>query len=125
VIGDQRYEFTDLYCVTIGGAMGASSVGGDPSVRIDVPPEDWETSAQEWDDPSVSLSSDEPYVQWIAGGDIVTQLPKYQPGSSQVDGFRSDGYHATGTATFVDVANPTAELTPVTGTFDVTCPRPQ
>jgi hypothetical protein len=125
IIGDERYEFEDLYCVSIGGAMGASSIGNvDPDVRIDLPPEDWETSAQEWEPPSVSLSIDDPYTQWIAGGDLVIQLPKYKPGTSQVDGFTTDGYHATGTATFVDIAIPTEELTPVTGSFEVTCPRP-
>jgi len=71
--------------------------------------------------PTVSI--DDPYVQWIAGGDIVTQLPKYQTGMSQVDTFTTDGYRASGSATFVDIANPTGDLTPVTGTFEVSCPK--
>lgn len=46
-IGDERYEFTDLYCVNMFGAFSATSVGGDPQVSISLPPEDWETSDEE------------------------------------------------------------------------------
>jgi hypothetical protein len=125
VVGDQRFEFDGLYCVNIGGAMAALSVGVIPSVDIEVPPEDWATSTtQDWDPPSISIDIDEPDMQLVAGGDFLSSLPKFQPGMSQVDDFSTDGYHATGTATFVDIADFTADLVPVAGTFEVTCPRP-
>jgi hypothetical protein len=56
------------------------------------------------------VSIEDPYTQYIAGGDLVIQP--------------TDRYHATGTATFVDIAIPTGDLAPVTGSFEVTCPRP-
>jgi hypothetical protein len=37
IIGDERYEFDGLRCVTMGGALGAASMGGDPSVNISLP----------------------------------------------------------------------------------------
>ncbi len=124
VIGDQRYEFSGLYCVTMGGALGASSVGGDPSVNIDLPPEDWETSSEGWDPPGVRVSIDDPYAKFSADQQAGEYQPKIKPGMSQVDSYTSDGYQASGTATFVDVFDFTADPVPVKGTFEVSCPRP-
>jgi len=127
-IGDQRYEFGNLYCVTLGGAMGAVSVGGEPTVDIDLPPMDWQTSGEDWDAPGVEV--DEGDLSWIADlGD--TGLIRIEPGLSQVDSFNSDGYHATGTATFMEATAWNAVQLgiseeapePVQGTFEVTCPR--
>lgn len=125
-IGDDSYEFTDLYCVSMGGAMGATSVGGDPQVNIDLPPLDWETSDEGWDPPSIRVSGDDPYFDMQAGGETVAADERVEPGSSQVDSFESDGYHATGTATFID-ANAvmvSEDPEPITGTFEVNCARP-
>jgi len=127
-IGDQRYEFSNLYCVTLGGAMGAVSVGGEPTVDIDLPPMDWETSAEDWDPPGVEVDvGDE---NWIADADD-TGLIQIEPGLSQVDSFESDGYHATGRATFMEASAwngvqmglSDEAPDPVQGTFEVTCPR--
>lgn len=124
VIGDQRYEFADLYCVTMGGALGAVTLAADPSVDINLPPEGWETSGDDWDPPSVQLSGDEPYFDFHAGGETVELMGSIEEGASQVDSYESDGFHATGTATFADLANVSDVPAPLTGTFEVTCPRP-
>lgn len=125
-IGDDRYEFTDLYCVSMGGAMGATSVGGDPQVNIDLPPLDWETSDEGWDAPSIRVSGDDPYFDMQAGGETMAADERVEPGSTQVDSFVSDGYHASGEATFIDATAVmvSEDPQPVTGTFEVTCARP-
>ena len=118
VIGDERYEFADLYCVTIAGALGAESLGGNPQVNIDLPPQDWETSGSDWDPPSIRVQVDDPEHDYKAGGNY-TGL---SPDQSQVTSFDSDGRHATGTATFFDDVSH-ADPSSVTGTFEVTCPN--
>ncbi len=125
IIDGQRYEFANLYCVNIGGAMSAASVGGDPKVDFGIPPEDWETSTtQDWDPPSIRLQVDEPRTDYRAGGDVLDLLPDFQPGMSQVDSFTTDGYRASGSATFVEISDFGADLVPISGTFEVSCPRP-
>lgn len=127
-IGGERYEFADLFCVTIGGAIGAQSVGGDPRVDIDLPPMDWETSGEDWDPPSVRVIV-EGVGTWIANP-VHTALSGIEPGLSQVDSYSSDRFHATGTATFMDANGWQAAQMglqdeppdPVAGTFEVTCP---
>lgn len=125
-IGDQTFEFGNLYCVTLGGALGAVSVGGDPKVDISIPPENWESSGEDWPPPSVQVSSDEPYFTYDADAELSDQMTNVEPGQSQVDSFSTDGYHASGTATFfdafADVSGTPQE--PISGTFEVTCPRP-
>ncbi len=124
VIGDQRYEFSGLYCVTMGGALGAKSVGGDPTVSIDLPPQDWETSAEGWDPPAVVVSIDDPYAKYSADPQAAEYLTNIKPGMSQVDSFTTDGYQASGAASFVDVADFSSGPVSITGTFEVSCPRP-
>jgi hypothetical protein len=125
-VGDDRYEFSDLYCVSMGGAMGATSVGGDPQLNIDLPPLDWETSDEGWDAPSIRISGDDPYFDMQAGGDTMAADERVEPGSSQVDSFDSDGYRASGEATFIDATAVmvSEDPEPITGTFEVTCARP-
>ncbi len=124
-IGDRRYEFGDLYCVTLGGALSAASTGSDPSVDIKVPPEDWESSGQGWDPPSVWVSGDDGPLD-LRAGDEVVRYDRRLDGLSQVDSFATDGYHATGSATFVDFQafGLGGEAETISGTFEVTCPRP-
>lgn len=123
-VGDTTYEFENLYCVTIGGALGASSVGGDPTVDISLPPEGWETSGEDWSPPSVRVQGDDPYFDYMAGGDVAMADDRLA-GRSQVDSFSSDGYHATGEATFIDQQAFMLDATTegMTGTFEVTCPK--
>jgi hypothetical protein len=123
VIGGQSYEFADLYCVTLAGALGAESLGGDPKIDISLPPEGWETSGDEWDPPSVRIQGDDPYMDLVAGNPADNRITEEQ---SRVDSFSSDGHHATGTATFYDQAAAVdADQPPpsVSGTFEVTCPN--
>jgi hypothetical protein len=124
VIGDDRFEFSDLYCVTMGGALGALSLSSDPSVDISLPPADWESSGEDWEAPSVIVRGDEPYFDWHAGGETVGQMSNIGPGVSQVDSYETDGYHATGSATFVSLVQHSDEPEGIPGTFEVTCPRP-
>jgi hypothetical protein len=127
-VGDERYEFGNLYCVTIGGAIGAVSTGGDPRVDIDLPPPDWETSGDDWDPPSVKVTVRD-VGTWIANPED-TALPNIEPGLSQVDSFSSDRFHATGTATFMEARGwqrvgmglADEPPDPISGTFEVTCP---
>jgi len=122
-VGDQRYEFSNLYCVTVFGVVAAQSVGGDPKVHIDVPPADWETSGEEWDPPSIRISGDDPYLDLRAGDEVVRNGARVGPGQSQVDSFTTEGRHVSGTATFLDyrafTTNQNADS--VSGTFEVTC----
>ncbi len=124
-IDGTRYEFTDLYCVTIAGAMGVQSIKGNPKVNIDLPPLGWETSGAGWDPPSVSVSSDEPSFTLVAGAETIGYIANLKAEDSRVDSYDTDGYCATGTATFID-ANValTQAAEPLKGTFEVTCPRP-
>jgi hypothetical protein len=117
-IDGQRYEWTDLYCVTLGGAMGVASIDDDPSVNIDIPPEGWETSGEGWEPPSVTVRGDEPYFNYVAGDETITGG---NPGV-KVDSVTTDGFRATGSATFLDLDSPDAQT--LTGTFEVTCPKP-
>lgn len=120
VIGDQTYTFENLYCVTLAGALGASSVGGDPTVDISLPPENWQSAGGEWEDPSVRVQSDEPYFDYQAGGSVDDRIT---PEMSQVTSFSSDGKHASGEANFIDEAKFMLDQSSpsVSGTFEVTC----
>jgi hypothetical protein len=97
-------------------------------VNIDLPPMDWQTSGDDWDPPSVKVSSDE--ERWSADPED-TALPNLVPGLSQVDSFSSDGFRATGTATFMDVRGwqrvgmglEDEPPDPIAGTFEVACPE--
>ena len=122
-IGDETYEFSNLYCVTMGGALGAQTIGAGLGVHIDLPPMDWETSTDGWDPPSVSVDGDDPYLDLRAGGDFIQYDNRLDPSMSQVESFDSDGHHATGTATFIDynALTVSGEITPMAGSFEVTC----
>jgi hypothetical protein len=123
IIGGERYEFTDLYCVTMGGALGAVSVGGDPKVDIDIPPRDWETSGEDWGPPTIRVSGNEPYFDFRAGDEMFESDDRVGEGMSKVDSFTTDGVRATGTATFIDTnaVMLNQEPDPIEGTFEVTC----
>jgi hypothetical protein len=124
VIGDERYEFEGLYCVTMFGALSAASVGDvDPKVNIQIPPDGWETSGDEWDPPSVHVASDEPYFRMEANAGLVDELSPIYAGS-QVDSFTTDGYRASGTGLFLDSYDFTPDQELVAGRFEVSCPRP-
>lgn len=126
----ERHEFETVICTTLFGFVGAASTGVNPewSVTVDIPPEDWES--QDMDGPAIKLSG--PDTTWIADP-TNTALPGIaeHPGLSQVDSFTTDGYAASGTATFMDAmawqsamfGGDGAPPEPSSGTFEVRCPR--
>jgi hypothetical protein len=122
-VGDETYEFSNLYCVTMGGALGAQSIGAGLGVHIDLPPMDWETSDEGWDAPSISIKADDPYLSLLAGGDFIQYDNRVDESMTQVNSFDSDGHHATGTATFIDYNTLTlsGEIITMAGSFEVTC----
>lgn len=138
-IGDETYE-ADLsgdltVCVSMGGAIAASGPidgidGG--RIKIDLPPEDYETSSDDgWEPPSVrvDLGEDDDGVPigWAAAPDVAELNPDFA-GSSQVDSFSVDDASASGTATFIDDfqillfnGGQVEEPQPVQGSFQVSC----
>jgi hypothetical protein len=122
-VGDETYEFSNLYCVTMGGALGAKTIGAGLGVNIDLPPMDWETSNEGWDAPSISIKGDDPYLSLLAGGDFIQYDSRVDESMTQVESFESDGHHATGNATFLDYNALTlnGEIISMAGSFEVTC----
>ncbi len=137
-IGTETYE-ADMSgslaaCIALGGAVGG--VGqiiepGSGTIDMTIPPENWESSADDWDPPSirVDLGEDENGVpiDWRAGGEIVESFPDLA-GKSQVDSFAVDGATASGTATFIDFfqvqmagTGQVDDPEPVEGTFEINC----
>lgn len=137
-IGTETYE-ADMSgslaaCIALGGAVGG--VGqiiepGSGTIDMTIPPEDWESSSEDWDPPSirVDLGEDDNGVpiDWRAGGEIVESFPDLV-GKSQVDSFSVDGSTATGTATFIDFfqvqlagSGQVDDPEPVEGTFEINC----
>lgn len=126
-IGDRTYEFDlSVQCLSLFGNMAAAGTavdGSDVDLTLGLPPEDWETSEEDWDPPYVRVDDDENDLNWRAGGDVVVDM--VEEGTSQVDSFTHDGQRASGTATFIDLyavqrqENPD----PVQGTFEFACPE--
>lgn len=137
-IGDQRFE-SDLavepaFCVLMGGgvvARGAIDGFSGASIEIEIPPEQWEESPDDWDPPSIRLAlgegSDGIEVRLDAGGADVDGHPELEE-VSQVDSYEIAGSYVSGTAVFVDTVQ--ADLaaadglelpSPRLGTFEVNC----
>lgn len=123
-VGDERYEFElSTQCLVMFGnlaGIGRSVDGRDIVINIGVPPEDWETSDEDWDPPSIRIDDRENDIDWRAGGEVATEM--IPTGMSQVDDFTIDGSSASGTATFVDLyAAMRGEPEAVQGTFEFNC----
>lgn len=117
-IGDASYEFSNLFCITLGGMIGAESsvsVGDNDTFELNLPPAG---DQGDFDPPSVHVVVADLEQDWIAG-DPDIDLPV---GQSQVDSYTIDGRHASGTATFLN-ANTwlTGQGEGVAGTFAVNC----
>lgn len=123
-VGDIKYEFDlNILCISMFGAMGVAGQALDASavtVDADFPPEGWETSAEDWEPPSISIDDDERDIRWEAGG-VATEM--YPEGSSQVDSFTADGRLAVGEATFVNSYTIGDDLQVETGRFEFHCPE--
>lgn len=113
-VGDERWEFADLYCVTMFGSPNVQTLGGDVRLEISIPPDGWETSGEEWDPPSIWITADEPYFSY--------RSPTYDEGDNDtgVTVTANDGYSASGTAIF----GAGFEEEPVAGSFEFSCPKP-
>ena len=137
-IGTETYEAdmsgTLAACIALGGAVGG--VGqiiepGSGTIDMTIPPENWESSSEDWDPPSIRVDLGEDAngvpIDWRAGGDLVESMPDLA-GKSQVDSFAVDGATASGTATFIDFfqvqlasGGQVDDPEPVEGTFEINC----
>lgn len=130
VIGDERYEFTDVQCSIFAPRyIQAGNFGGDPEVSIVLPPEGWEAEGDTYSPPSVRVSiGDEATGQrWVAGDDGSVAITPIPDGSSRIDSYSvPDGrpVTATGTGTFIELVahNSGGEAPSVSGSFEVSCP---
>jgi hypothetical protein len=130
IIGEERYEFSDVQCSIFAPRyIQAGNFGGDPEVSIVLPPEGWESEGDTYSPPSVrvQVGDDVTGQRWVAGDDGSPLLSPIAEGSSQIDSYTvPDGrpVTATGTATFTDVMahNNGADAPPVSGSFEVSCP---
>lgn len=133
VIGEEQFEFEmSAGCVSIGGAVGGSGLTADGAVRIeiDIPPEDWETSADGWDAPSIRVydeRDDGDRPDWRAGGEVIANYEGLS-GVARVETFSVEGGRAFGSATFIDLRaydlaavleDPQPD--PASGTFEINC----
>ena len=134
VIGDEQFEFDmSIACVSIGGAVGGSGFDADGSVQIniDISPEDWETSGDGWNAPSIRVEDESddaaPRRDWRSGGEVVANYEALSA-TVRVDTFSVEGSRAAGSATFIDLmaydlalvtGDPLPE--PVAGTFEINC----
>lgn len=91
-----------------------------------LPPDGWESQGDVFSPPSVmvTVGSGADRVEWAA--DEYRTTPGLE-GLSQIDSYTvPDGrpVHATGTATFIDTLAVLSgrDATPVSGSFEVTCP---
>jgi len=131
-IGNEEFVFDmSRSCITLGGAVGGggNTSDGKVALSITIPPENWQSSRDDWDAPHLRIDDErtEPMKQWESGTDTVSEIPAFKD-KARVDSFKVDGNRATGTASFVDVwrwqlslggSAPAPEL--VTGTFDIQC----
>ncbi len=133
VIGDEQFEFDmSPACLSMGGAVGGTGFTADGSVslEIDISPEDWETSADGWEAPSIRIRDqrDESIERdWETGGSNIDNYEELRE-LVRVDSFSVVGARASGTATFIDLqaymfagalGDPLPD--PVAGTFDINC----
>jgi len=133
VIGDEQFEFKmSGVCLSMGGAVGGVGFTADGAVKIniDIPPEDWETSADGWDAPSVRVTDERDNVDqpdWRAGGEVIAAYEDLLD-VARVETFSVEGSQASGSATFVDLTayffaaasgDPLPDL--ATGTFEINC----
>ncbi len=133
VIGDEQFEFEmSAACISMGGAVGGVGWTADGSVKLDldIPPEDWETSPDRWDAPSVRISDRrDPNAEseWRTGGEVIADYEALRE-TVRVDAFTVQDGRAFGSATFMDlraydlavVVGDTLPA-PVAGTFDINC----
>lgn len=132
-IGDETFEADmSTLCLAAFGAVGGVGYteDGTVEVRIDLPPEDWETSDDDgWDPPRVEVFDErgDGQLLWTADVDIVTRYPGLE-GKSQVDSYSLEDGGGSGTATFIELnqyglfdIGSAEEPEPITGSFEIDC----
>lgn len=133
-IGDLRHELTVRRCMTMAGALGGQATGTDQTdnirVNFDFSPQDWKRrpASEGWDETgSVTLRSEEPYLQWSSGPSAVDgfNLQGIDPTSLDITALEisADGRSARGKARFLDVQRlMRGEANVVDGSFEFVCP---
>jgi len=107
-VGDEEFSLeSETVCVTMGGAIGAQfdSADGLVTFNVDLPPESWDGTTDDWSPASVRLDDerdDMDYRSWRAGDDVLSAMDGVPP-EVTVTAFSIDGSTATGTATVVDI----------------------
>jgi hypothetical protein len=123
VVGGEEFNLeTQTVCVSMGGALGAQfdAAAGDATFNVDLPPESWDGTTDDWSPASVRLDVGDDF-SWRAGDEVLSGMDGLPP-EVMVTGFSIDGSTATGTAVVVDlnslmVGDPqTADMT-----FSVAC----
>lgn len=119
-------------CHTVGGgilAYGYVTDGREITVDLEIPPIGWEDSTQfSWDPPVISVSDRDGGARWIADerfdGSGNEQLSELN-GLTRIGDYETDGYRATGVATFADynLWNQDEDFEAIEGTFEIHCPE--
>jgi hypothetical protein len=134
-VGDLSYEFAlegsttvdgDTLmgmCVTTFGVVaghGYATDGSYAEVDFEIPPEDWETSGEGWEPPTIRIEDRERGYYWRSGD---AEFFDISPGVAEVTEFRNADNRATGTATFFDFEahDFTGDPETVEGTFEIQC----
>ncbi|MGI9624844.1 MAG: hypothetical protein ACR2PK_18585 [Acidimicrobiales bacterium] len=132
-IGDETFEFDmSVGCIALGGAVGGFGITADGLVTadFDIPPEDWETSGDDWGPPGIRVQDDRlddsqagvHHPDWRADEEWSRDTPELA-GATQVESYTVNGPAASGTATFTDTwAHALGkDAPPVPGTFEINC----
>lgn len=116
-IGDRRYEFVDIECMTVGPLLHGGNGDVIPHVEFTLPPQAWETSSENYSPPNVKIVLD----RNEAGRPETWTADAVGDDAGQVTDFTRDDSRASGTATFVETTVGVFDATPVPGTFELTC----
>ncbi len=133
VIDGEQFEFDmSTTCISMAGAVGGVGFTADGLVKInlDIPPEDWETSPDGWDAPSIRIEDERDENtgrDWRTGGEVIANYENLRD-IARVNTFSTEGAQSFGAATFIDLmaydlaaalGDPLPD--PVAGTFDINC----
>lgn len=135
-IGDERFEFTIEDCIAMFGAVAGSGVGVDDpenlEVSFDFSPDDWQDrpASEGWEsNGAITVRSEEPYLQWETGGEVLAGVFNLPAGIDAADlditsyDIDEGSSTVTGEATFLELnAVMTGGGEPTDGSFELSCP---
>lgn len=104
----EQFDFDqELICIGMGGAMSGTFLNSEGvEVSIDVPPEDWETSATgDWDPPSLTLRDERDPQDWRifeAGPDLAATYADAGGDRAVITDWSTDGGRVTGNGFALD-----------------------